>query len=79
MAKLTVLTDHSGTIIGTFQEGKPSAHAPSFVRIRPRDGQFCHELDVTDKLAAVDSVHLLHSTHRVEVKGGVAKLVEHKG
>jgi hypothetical protein len=79
MAKITVLTDHSGTIIGTFQEGKSSKDAPSYVRIRPRDGQFLHELDVPDKLAAVDSVHLLHSTHRVEVKGGVAKLVEHKG
>jgi hypothetical protein len=79
MAKITVLTDHSGTIIGTFQEGKSSKHAPAYVRIRPRDGQFLHELDVPDKLAAVDSVHLLHSTHRVEVKGGVAKLVEHKG
>jgi len=79
MAKLTVLTDYSGTIIGTFQEGKPSKEAPSHVHIRPRDGQFLHELEVPDKLAAVESVHHLHSTHRVEVKGGVAKLVEHKG
>ena len=79
MAKLTVLTDYSGTIVGTFQEGKSSKDSPTHVRIRPRDGQFVYELEVPDKLAAVDSVHHLHSTHRVEAKGGVAKLVETKG
>ena len=79
MAKLTVLADYSGTIIGTLQEGKSSKEAPSHVRIRPREGQFVYELDVPDKLAAVESVHHLHGTHRVETKGGAAKLVEHKG
>lgn len=79
MAKLTVLTDYSGNIIGTFQQGKSSKDAPSHVRIRPRDGQFVHELEVPDKLAAVELVHHLHNTHRVEIKGGVAKLMENKG
>ncbi len=79
MAKLTVLTDYSGTIVGTFQEKKSSKEAPTHVRIRPRDGQFVYELEVPDKLATVESVHQLHSTHRVETKGGVAKLVEQAG
>ncbi len=79
MAKITVIADHSGTIVGTFQAGKPSKDAPAHVRIRPREGQQAYELEVADHLAAPDSVHKLHSTHRVDTKGGAAKLVENKG
>ena len=79
MAKLTVVTDQGGNIVATFQSVKASKDAPGFVRIRPQEGQHAYELEVADKLAAADSVHQLHSTHRVEMKAGVATLVENRG
>jgi hypothetical protein len=76
MPKITIITDHSGSIIGTFQGGKPSKDAPTHLRIRPREGQHVYDLNVPEHLAEPNSAHKLHSTHRVETKDGTAKLVE---
>jgi hypothetical protein len=79
MPKVTIITDQSGSIVGTFQVGKPSKDAPTHARIRAREGQCVHDLEVPDALANPSSIHKLHSTHRVETRGGSAKLVENSG
>ena len=77
MTKLIVATDRSGNIIATAQSVKAGKDAPTGLQLRPHGDQQIHQIDVADNLAAVDQVHKLHATHRVEVKGGVATLVEH--
>jgi len=76
MAKVTVVSDKSGSIIATLQNIKGSANAPSLAPLRLADGQQSHEVDVPDQLAALDVVAKLHSTHLIQVKGGAATLVQ---
>ena len=78
MAKITVISDQAGRVIGTFQTGRPSKDAPTYVPIRLGEGQLLYEVEVADALAAPDSVHKLHGSHRIEGKGASAKLVENK-
>ena len=79
MPKVTLVTDNSGNIIGTFQAGPPSKGAPTHVRLRPLEGQQIHEVDVPDKLVGPTVVQNLHATHRIDLEGGSARLVENNG
>jgi hypothetical protein len=76
MAKVFVVSDNAGNIVATAQSGKTSHGVPTMHQIRPRNGQHVHELEIDASLGAPEVIHKLHATHRIEMKGGVAKLVE---
>jgi hypothetical protein len=74
--KMTLVTDTAGHIIATFAHASGGKDAPTRFGIVPRENQHVHELDVPEHLATNANVHKLHDTHRIDVAGGIAKLVE---
>ena len=76
MPKVFVVSDKAGNIIATAQSDRPSHGAPAMLPIRPRNGHHVHELEIDARLGAPEVIHKLHSTHRIEIKGEVGKLVE---
>jgi len=59
MAKMLIITDNEGRIIGAARPANPSSTGPN-TAIRPLPGQSIHEADVPDEIAALKSGHLLY-------------------
>ena len=76
--KLTIIADAEGNIIGTANpRGLKGEELPSRVGVIAEPGQIIHELEVPDDLAEIEAVEL-HMNYRLDVKAGVARLVDLK-
>jgi len=77
--KIDILTDDDGNIGALHMRGRGGKDAPLHSGIRASAGQQLHEnVEVPDHLTTDDKVHHLLMTHKVDVSGGQAKLVERK-
>jgi hypothetical protein len=78
MKKITVVTDRSGQILATYMPTAPGKDTPKYTFIQPLEGQHVHEVEISDDNAKPEFMLKLHRTHRIELSGRTAKLVEYK-
>ncbi len=76
--KITIMTNNTGQIIGTFRSKPGGKDAPTGVRIQPMDGHVYQDVEIPDRLAKTNMLHTLHETHHVEIIDNQPKLVELK-
>jgi hypothetical protein len=75
--KVKVYADHAGQILATSRSASASKGAPSSLRMEVK-GAREHELEIPDDLLTPQSVHKLHSEHRVDLSGSAPKLIKFK-
>jgi hypothetical protein len=73
--KLNVIADGEGNILATANVATSHGGAPSSGGLIAGPGETIHQLDVPDSVANLEAA-LLHWRYRLEVRPGVARLVE---
>jgi hypothetical protein len=78
--KRLILTDATGKIVATGPHPDDLQHAGQSSKGRfgfmPLAGQTVHEVELPAHVTTIEHLQQLHTSHRVAVEDGVAKLVE---
>jgi hypothetical protein len=72
--KVKVFADPSGKILATSRSATGSKSAPTHMRLEVA-GAHEHELEIPDELLTPQSVHKLHTEHRVDLTGPSPRLI----